>query len=184
MLFLVYINDLTLETDKCFYTIYNYADDSSLAYTKTDTGNVQHIFNNELYIIFQTGSVNNLQRKNFCIFHNNSRNVCTVENISLVIDSISISKVNVVNFLGLLVDNNMKWDDHISSIKSKVSKCIGIMYKLKFYVPQSVLFTLYNALILPYLSYCISVWGNCGISIMDTILKLQKKAIRICSFVS
>ena len=105
----------------------------------------------------------------------------TLENISLAIDSIPISKVNVANFLGIQIDSDLKWDIHINNIKTKISKCIGILYKLRFHVASSVLFTLYNSLVLPYLSYCIVVWGNSCQTRMDVLFKLQKRAIRICT---
>ena len=54
------------------------------------------------------------------------------------------------------------------------------MYKLQFLVPSSDLFTLYNSLVLPYLSYCI-VWGNSSQTRMDVLFKLQKRAICICT---
>ena len=60
-----------------------------------------------------------------------------------------ISRATVVNLLGGKVDINLKWDNHIDYVRSKISKCIGILHKLIFFVPQSVLFTLYNSLILP-----------------------------------
>ena len=104
-----------------------------------------------------------------------------LQDVSLSIDSIPISKANVVIFLGVRVDINLKWDNHIEYVRSKISKCIGILHKLKFFVPQSVLFTLYNSLILPHISYCIVIWGNSSRTKIDTILRLQKKAIRICT---
>ena len=60
----------------------------------------------------------------------------------------------------------------------KISRVIGVLYRLKHVFPREVLLTLCNALILPHLSYCILVWG----SIIDgnhRLLLLQKKAVRI-----
>ena len=39
----------------------------------------------------------------------------------------------------------------------------------------------YNSLILPYITYCNIAWGNCGITKLNSILLLQKKAVRICT---
>ena len=38
---------------------------------------------------------------------------------------------------------------------------------------------LYNALILPYITYCNIVWGNCGLTKTNSILLLQKRALRL-----
>ena len=62
-----------------------------------------------------------------------------------------------------------------------ISKSIGIISKLKFLLPHATLFLLYNSLVLPYITYCNSVWANCGSTKINSIFKLQKKAIRICT---
>ena len=58
---------------------------------------------------------------------------------------------------------------------------VGILHKFKYYLPLATLRTLYNSLVLPYLSYCIPVWGNCNQSNMNPLFILQKKAVRICT---
>ena len=37
----------------------------------------------------------------------------------------------------------------------------------------------YNAYVLPHLDYCCSIWGNCNNFLLDSLLKLQKRAARI-----
>ena len=75
----------------------------------------------------------------------------------------------------------MNWDVHITHVANKVSKCIGVMYKLKNILPESALFLLYNSFMLPYFSYCVTVWGNYNQTQLDVLYKLQKKALRICT---
>ena len=52
------------------------------------------------------------------------------------------------------------------------------MNKLKHFVPDRVLRTLYCTLIRPYLSYGILLWGVTCESYLDKLVKLQKWAIR------
>ena len=153
---------------------------------KPDLNNVEHEVNNELDKVSTWFKANklivNLSKTNFCIFHKKSKNVYNVlDKVTLSIDTTPISKLNVVNFLGVSVDNNFRWDFHIDNVISKVSKSIGVLYKLKCHVPFPILFTLYNSLILPYLTYCISIWGNSCHGKINTLFKLQKKALRICT---
>ena len=49
----------------------------------------------------------------------------------------------------------MNWITHINYIASKISRTVGILYRLKDIYPQSVLLTLYNTLILPHFHYCL-----------------------------
>ena len=64
----------------------------------------------------------------------------------------------------------MNWKSHIDSICSKLSRTIGILCKLKHYLPLFILRILYNSL---FLSHC--VYG----SNTFRVFKLQKKAVRI-----
>ena len=60
----------------------------------------------------------------------------------------------------------------------KISKVIGIMYRLKDIYPKNILLTLYNSLIVPYLNYCIFTWGSKIVN-GHKIHILQKKALMI-----
>ena len=53
----------------------------------------------------------------------------------------------------LTVDHvNLTWHDHIKAISNKVSKSIGLLLKIRKYVQNDVLLTLYHTLIEPYFS--------------------------------
>ena len=54
----------------------------------------------------------------------------------------------------------MNWNTHINYIASKISRRVGILYRLKDIYPQSVLLTLYNTLVLPHIHYCLLLWGS------------------------
>ena len=47
---------------------------------------------------------------------------------------------------------------------------------------KNVLLNLYNSYVFPYLIYCVEIWGNTCNSHLDSLIKLQKKIIRIISF--
>ena len=79
-----------------------------------------------------------------------------------------------------MIDEHLSWNSHIEMIGFKVSKAIGIINHLKCIYSQSVLFTLYNSLIITHMLYGILLWGK--LDNVDKIAKLQKKAIRTISF--
>ena len=92
-----------------------------------------------------------------------------------------IERVTEFNFLGLVLQSNLSWNKHINHISLKVSKAIGIIYRLKSVYPLAVLLTLYNTLVLPYFNYCILSWGS-KIKENHQLYLLQKKAVRIIFF--
>ena len=60
----------------------------------------------------------------------------------------------------------------------KISKSIGVLYRLRDIYPRVVLQNLYNALIIPQFNYCIVCWGSV-ISENHSLHILQKKALRL-----
>ena len=96
-----------------------------------------------------------------------------------IIDNCSIEIKSSENFLGVVIDVKLKFDSHIKNTCKKLSKSIGILYKLQNFVPFSVMKQLYYSLIYPYLNYCIRAWGGTYISHVNQLNILQKRAIRI-----
>ena len=74
----------------------------------------------------------------------------------------------------MLLDKNLFFKNHIDQIIIKISKTVGMIAKLRHFLPRKTLIQIYNSLIGPYLSYAIAVWyGSPG----GTLSGLQ-----ICSF--
>ena len=108
--------------------------------------------------------------------------IFTTRNISsftLSINNIVIPQKTEARFLGVFIDQNLKFNSHTKYISNKISKSIGILYRLKNYLPISNLRSLYFAFIYPYLLYCNLVWGGTYSIHLDPLVKLQKRAIRI-----
>lgn len=80
-----------------------------------------------------------------------------------------------------MIDSNLSWKYHIQSICHKISKSIGIA-KIRHYVPRRVLLSVYNSLIVPYLTYGICAWGNCAVTFKKKIEILQKRTLRLIYF--
>ena len=60
-------------------------------------------------------------------------------NISLQINSTEIERVTNFIFLGVTINEHLSWKPHIDKICSKISKYIGILNKLKHYLPPNIL---------------------------------------------
>ena len=87
--------------------------------------------------------------------------------------------LNGKDYLSLIASlNRLNWSQHITHVKNKVSKGIGIMYRARSYLTKSSLHT-YNY---PYLIYCIEIWGISPQSHLRPLLLLQKKIVRIMTF--
>ena len=174
ILFLIYINDLP-NISQLFHPVL-FADDTTLTLNGTEITDLIHSCNTELQMFKRWSDSNRLSisvEKSHCVLVTN-RNVPADLN-DLMLNDNSLNFLNQCVFLGVTFDKNLRYNEHIESICKKVSKSIGIMYRLRSYVPLQTLKTLYNALIYPYLSYCIVIWGGTYFSHLKPLIILQKK---------
>ena len=82
------------------------------------------------------------------------------------------------SFLGIVLDEELKFNYHISNIANKVSKSVGIIYRLSSFLPKSCLLNLYYSFVYPYLTYCNLVWGGTFKCHLQSLVVLQKRALR------
>jgi len=68
------------------------------------------------------------------------------------------------------IDNKLTWKTHI---RHKVSKSLSMINQAKHVPDYNTLHTLYCSL--PYLTYCVEVWGNNYNNSLQSLLILQKK---------
>ena len=68
--------------------------------------------------------------------------------------------VEHTKFLGIYIDSNLSWSEHISYLKTKLSKGIRVLRKARKLLSKNMLVTLYNSLVFSYLNYCLEVWGG------------------------
>ena len=101
--------------------------------------------------------------------------------LNVKLDGVSLNRVSSTKFWGVIIDENLTWKNHIDAISKTISRNIGMLTKLKHFVPENILYSLYCTLILPYINYGVLIWGNTCKTYLDKIFKLQKWAIRTIS---
>ena len=67
-----------------------------------------------------------------------------------------------LNFLGLQLDSQMTWQAHINALAGKINRSLGILNRLKHYLPLNIKKLMYNSLVLSHLNYGILLWGFTG----------------------
>ena len=112
------------------------------------------------------------------IFKTRNRKLQDIPMDILLNDKI-ITQTAVTKFLGIFLDENIDWSKHIEHISFKISRAIGVLSRLRHFIPVNILINLYNTLILPHISYCTIVWGHCSQTLINKLFVLQKRAIRI-----
>ena len=63
-------------------------------------------------------------------------------------------------YLGLVIDEFLHWKTHFTILRAKLERSIGLLDKLRYFVPANLLRTVYYAIFDSYLRYGCEVWGQ------------------------
>ena len=80
------------------------------------------------------------------------------DSIKIALGKSRIKQVPFTKFLGVIIDDKLNFDNHISYIKNKISKVLGILIKAKKNLNRRILVNLYYTFVYPYLIYCVEIW--------------------------
>ena len=116
----------------------------------------------------------NVSKTKYMAFHTINKHVSYPK---LNINGNNIERVTNFNFLGLTLISTLSWKQHINKILLKVSKSIGVLYRLRDIYARVVLQNLYNRFA-PQFNYCILFWGYV-ISENHSLNIHQKKTLRL-----
>ena len=179
LLFLLYINDLPNISAKLKFFLF--ADDTNIYFESDDLLNVEKTVNKELKKLYLWLNVNrlslNVSKTQYIIFH--PYNKPLRKHITIKINKKAITEKDHIKYLGVIIDSHLNWKKQILSITKKMSRCIGIMCKLRHFVTREMLKNIYYSLLYPHLVYAIEVWGSACAAEINKILVLQKRALRI-----
>ena len=98
---------------------------------------------------------------------------------NLFFDGDIIEWVTEFEYLGLLIDKRLSFSSHIQSVNKQLNKLLGVIYSMSSLVPQSVLITLYNSLVLSKVMYNVIIWGGTFKVHTDTINVTINKILRV-----
>ena len=100
----------------------------------------------------------------------------------LKISETVIDRVHVASFVGLQIDETLLWKDQIQCINKCIRRKIGLLFKLRYYVPRHILMLLYKFFIQSHILYGIEVWGSSYKTHLNCIYLAQKMAMRAITY--
>jgi len=176
LLFLIYINDM----HKCTrLKLIHFADDTT-AYMSHDNINVlATTINAELVNIDNWVCANKLSLNASKSFFSLFTNKKTPTHPDIIIRSNQIQRSTCQKFLGVQLDEQLNFSNHINSIRMKLSQVIGILWKVSYFIPYPILKTIYHSLIYPHLTYAIEVWGNSSKVALNRLSSKIRRAQKI-----
>ena len=98
--------------------------------------------------------------------------------LKLNVNGTDIKSYDSITLLGVDIDNALNFSGHISNICKKSSQRVGVISRLRNLIPQNAKLQLFKGAILPYLTYCSTVWNFCKASDSRKLERVQERALR------
>ena len=78
-----------------------------------------------------------------------------------------------------MLDSELKFDTHLSSLSRKISSRLGVLGRVRKFLPETHRVMLYNTLILPHFDYASTCWSNTATTRTKPLSNLQCRAGRV-----
>ena len=183
LLFLIYINDLHHAIKNSI--VHHFADDTNLLHINDSLKKLNKLLNADLKSLCNWLKANkialNVAKTELVVFKHPNKNI-PYNNIKLKIDGKKIIPSSSVKYLGVIIDEHLTFKNHINELAAKLRRSIGMLSKLRHYVPLSINQNIYYAVFDSLMKYACPIWGQKGNPICDKIITYQNIAMRVMTF--
>ena len=182
LLFILYINDLHKVTQHC--SVFHYADDTNLLLINSSLKKIIRRVNHDLSLItdWLKASKMSLNTNKTKVLMYKPKNAVIHKKLNFRISGQKIEVTDSIKYLGIILQDNLIWDNHLTHIINKIHRGIGILSKIRHYVPKWLFRTIYFSLFNSHLIYGCEIWGQKSTLLFRKIQDLQGKAIRIINY--
>ena len=181
LLFIIFVNDLHVSIKNS--KVHHFADDTNLLLINKSLKQINKLINHDLSLLVQWLRSNkislNTSKTEILIFRPKGKSI--TKHLNFRISGEKINTSSTVNYLGVLLHENLQWQTHIDSLITKLSRAVGLLSKIRYYVPKYLLRTIYFSIFNSHMIYTCQAWGQNEAKIKQ-ISELQDKALRIVNF--
>jgi hypothetical protein len=180
LLFILYINDLPVQLQCVLINIF--ADDSLISASAKTFREAADILNKNLSI-WRANKVKLNVSKTKCLVVTMSKtklNKLSTEMtvISIVIDNEHIEYVETFKYLGVIIDNHLRFEEHVTYIIRKIATKINYLGRMSRILSKHIKKLIYNCIIAPHFDYCVSILWNASNENVKKLQLLQNKGMR------
>ena len=182
LLFLLYVNDLPRASE---FETSLFADDTYLAISDKSITDLVCKVNKEFIKIDRWLKINKLSQnisKSCYMLINNQPNKSCESNLQFSLNSFSLTRQQTVKYLGVFIDDNLKWCTHIHNLSLQLSRNSGLFYKIHNRIPFEVSKMLYYCFVYSRIQYGIVIWGNASKIYLKELSVRQNNIIRTITF--
>ena len=176
---MLYINNVG---NSCDSTLRLFDDDTCVIAKGTSPAQPEQQLNHELKQIAAWINANNLNinpSKTYALVISPFTNLINAPTLNLFYNHHRIDVVRTVKYLGIILDNQLLFKQHIKMLEFKLSRYEGIIFKLKSFLPKYILSKIYYAFIHLYLDYGQIIWGATPAFNLSKLCRIQNKTLRV-----
>ena len=137
-----------------------YADDTVLMYVGENLQSLVSTVNSKLEKVVDWCRFNKLslnpKKCNFMVLTNKNVNFDPV----ILLENEPLERVVDTKYLGIYLDENLKYHKQVNVIGNKLSRLSGISYRLKEHLNLSAAKNFYYSCVYSAVTYCICIWGG------------------------
>lgn len=179
LLFLIYVNDIKNVCPEI--SIRLFADDTNVFLHNPCCKRLKTEAQNTIKTLKGWFDANKLTlhlgKTNFTLFHTRStRHDCFDK---FEVDQFTICRTASTKYLGVIIDENLSWEPHITDLCNKLIKYSGIFYKTRTKFPPSTKINLYYAFVYSRMSYCAEIYGVAKSRVLHPLQVLQNRLIKV-----
>ena len=180
LLFILFINDMPLHTEG---DMDMYADDSTLSTVGKNINELEDTLNHDLQNVDKWCKNNrmliNVQKTKAMIMTTWQKRLALNERreMNVFLNNEKIQSVECEKLLGVIVNQDVSWEPHIVKTLKTVNRLLGVLWRIKKYLPLKTRKLFYTSFILPHMDYCSSIWG--GSPHIKKLFLYQKRAARV-----
>lgn len=178
LLYSLYVLNLRCANLKTRY--FTFADDTVLVYTGCNEQMLNQEINDDLRVYVHWLLSNkikiNIDKTKYMKFKQKNK---VIGRIDISIDGLNLEEALVMNYLGLSIDNNLNWSEHVKKISNKILPMISAIFKCRHYLTRKTKESVYNAFFLSHFRYLLPVWGMCNQTNFHAAQVLQNKILKI-----
>jgi hypothetical protein len=90
-----------------------------------------------------------------------------------------LTRTDSIKYLGVIIDKNLNFHEHIDLLTSRIRKLIYIFKNLRHVANSDVIRMVYLALVQSLLTYCITSWGGASKTTMIQLERAQRAILKV-----
>lgn len=179
LLFTVFINDLLSLRLNSYPQLF--ADDGVMLFEASTNSELETKMISDMNILYEWLVQNklslNVGKTKFLIWHKFDNPLDpTFDNLQF--SAGVLERVETYEYLGLVLDSELSFKKHVEKVISKINPYVGILGRLKYYLPVRHLKLIYYAYIHSSIHYVLPAYGSCLKTHTNELNMIHKRALK------